>query len=64
MSANLQTLRVAGAVLCAAASVLLVAGSFYLFAGEGTSPGAVLLLLVGLGLLAAAVRSFRASEQG
>jgi hypothetical protein len=64
VSANLHTLRLAGAVLCATASLLLLGGSLYMFTGEGTSLGAVLLLLVGLGLLAAAVKSFKASELG
>jgi hypothetical protein len=61
MSAKRETPmpRFAGAVLCAAASLLLTLCSVRLFAYEGLGLSAGLLLLVGLGLLAAAVKSFR-----
>jgi hypothetical protein len=49
--------RFAGAVLCAAASLLVMLCSVRLFADEGFGVGAGLLLLAGLGLLMAAVRS-------
>jgi hypothetical protein len=52
--------RLAGAGLCAASSLLLLISSLYLFAREGGGWGAAgLLLLVGLGLMLAAVKSFR-----
>jgi membrane-bound ClpP family serine protease len=55
---EIPTPRLIGAGLCASASLLLLLNSFYLFARDGHGWGAVLLLLVGLGLLLAAVKSF------
>ncbi|HEY0172500.1 MAG TPA: hypothetical protein VGB98_15870 [Pyrinomonadaceae bacterium] len=49
--------RLAGAVLCAAASLLLLACSAHLFAGEAGGWGAGLLLVAGVGLLAASLKS-------
>lgn len=56
MSARRETPtpRLAGAVLCAAASFLLMLCSVLLFADEGLGLSAGLLLIVGLGLLMAA----------
>ena len=51
--------RLAGAVLCAVASLLLLLSSAYLFMGEAAGWGAGLLLLAGLGLLLTAVRSLK-----
>ena len=56
--------RFAGAVLCAAASFLLMLCSVRLFADEGFGPGAGLLLLAGLGLLMAAVKSLGPKVRG
>lgn len=53
---EIPTLRLAGAVLCVAASLLLLLSSVYLFAREGRG---LPLLLVGVGLLLAAVKSLR-----
>jgi len=50
--------RLIGAGLCASASLLLLLSSFCLFARDGHGRGAALLLLVGLGLLLAAMKSF------
>ena len=52
--------RLAGAVLCGVAAVLLLLCSFHMFVGEagGRGPG-LLLLVVGAGLALAAVKSFR-----
>ena len=43
--------------MCAAASLLLLVCSVHLFAGEGVVWGAGLLLVAGVGLLAASVKS-------
>ncbi len=51
--------RVAGAVLCGAASVLLLVCSVHLFAGEAGGWGAGMLLVAGLGLMSAALKSVR-----
>jgi hypothetical protein len=61
MSANSesQAPRLFGAVLCAAASVLLLLSSLYLYAAGRDGGAVVPLLLFGLGLLLAALRSFR-----
>lgn len=59
MSAERETPtpRRAGAILCAAASLLVLLSSLYLFAAKGVGGAVVLLFIVGLGLLAAAVKS-------
>lgn len=61
MSAKRETPmpRLAGAVLCAAASFLLMLCSVHLFADVGFGLSAGLLLLAGVGLLAAAVKTLR-----
>jgi hypothetical protein len=51
--------RLAGAVLCAAASLMLLLSSVHLYAGEAGVWGAGLLFLIGLWLLWVAVGSFR-----
>ena len=56
--------RFAGAVLCAAASLLLMLCSVRLFADEGFGLGTGLLLLTGLGLLMAAAKSFGPKVRG
>ena len=53
----------AGAILCAAASLLLLLCALHLFAGGG-GLGAGLPSLAGVGLLLAAVKSFRESRRG
>ena len=50
--------------MCAAASLLLMLCSARLFADEGLGLSPGLLLLVGLGLLMAAVKSFRPKVRG
>jgi hypothetical protein len=66
MSAKRETPtpRFAGAVLCAAASLLLMLCSVRLFADEGFGLGAGLLLLAGCGLLMAAVKSLGPKVRG
>jgi hypothetical protein len=56
--------RLAGGVLCAAASVLLLLCSAYLLRGDAGGAGALPVLLVGLGLLVAAVKSLGARRLG
>lgn len=56
--------RFAGAVLCAAASLLLLLCSVRLFADEGFGLSAGLLLLAGFGLLMAAMKSFGPKARG
>lgn len=51
--------RLAGAVLCGAASLLLLICSVQLFVGESGGWGAGLLLVAGVGLLLAALKSVR-----
>ena len=51
--------RMAGAILCAAASFMLLLSAVGLYAGEAGVWGAGLLLLIGLCLLWVAVRSLR-----
>ena len=50
--------------LCAAASALLLLCFVLLLRGDAGGASAAPVLLVGLGLLAAAVKSFRASRLG
>jgi hypothetical protein len=54
--------RLAGAVLCAAASFMLMLSSVRLYAGEAGFWGAGLLLLIGLWLLWVAVRTLRSAR--
>ncbi|MET0626052.1 MAG: hypothetical protein ABW250_24170 [Pyrinomonadaceae bacterium] len=49
--------RVAGAVLCGAASLLLLVCSVHLFTGEAGGWGAGVLFVAGLGLMLAALKS-------
>ena len=60
MSANSETPapRLFGAVLCAAASLLTLVSALYLFAAGGGGRAALPLLIVGLGLGLAAIRTF------
>jgi hypothetical protein len=51
--------RLAGAVLCGVAALLLLLCSFHMFAGGAGGWGPGLLLLVGAGLGLAAVKSVR-----
>ena len=50
----------AGGILCAAASLMLLLSAVRLFAGEAGGWGGGLVLLVSLGLLLAALKSLRA----
>lgn len=54
--------RLAGAVLCAVASFMLLLSSVRLYAGEAGGWWAALLLVIGLWLLWVAVRSLRAPK--
>jgi hypothetical protein len=56
--------RLAGGVLCAIASILLLLSSVYMSAGNAEGGGAALILLVGLGLLLAALQSLGRSRLG
>jgi hypothetical protein len=56
--------RLAGAILCAAASLLLTLCALYMYAGEGVGWGAGLPLVAGVGLLPAALKSYRAARRG
>jgi hypothetical protein len=60
----LPTPRRAGAILCAVASLLLTLCSVRLFMDDGSGWSAGFLLLAGVGLLAAAVKSFRPKGRG
>lgn len=51
--------RLAGAVLCGAASLLLMVCSVHLFMGESGGWGAGLLFVAGVGLMSAAWKSVR-----
>lgn len=51
--------RLAGAVLCGAASLLLMVCSVHLFAGEAGGWGAGVLLVAAVGLMLAALKSVR-----
>ncbi|HEX8285013.1 MAG TPA: hypothetical protein VF588_16750 [Pyrinomonadaceae bacterium] len=55
--------RLAGAVLCAAASLLLLVSSAQMFAGEAAGWGAGLLLVAGVGLFVAALKSVRSPRR-
>jgi hypothetical protein len=57
-------LRLVGAGLCAAASVLLLLSAVSLLAGRAAGWGGGLLALVGLGLLLAALKSVRSYGRG
>lgn len=51
-------------VLCAVASVLLLLCFIFLLTGDAGGAGAAPLLFVGLGLLVAAVKSFKVRRLG
>lgn len=58
---DVQAPRLAGAILCSVAALLLLLSSAFLYAFEAGGWGPGLLLLTGLGLLLAALKSFKST---